>query len=111
MNVARRTFILYTLLSALAIIPAFAQTPSSLPPDPRITSLLQMIGKTKTPMEVAISPDCATVAWPLRSHEGSQLHLTSIADPTKDQILNPPTATAGGANPAPPWSPDGNSPA
>jgi dipeptidyl aminopeptidase/acylaminoacyl peptidase len=109
MNAPHRALALFTLLSASAIIPATAQTPSSHTPDPRISSLLQMLGKTRTPINAAISPDGATVAWTLRSRGGSQLHLTSIAETSKDQILTPSTATTGCGNSTPTWSPDGNS--
>jgi len=67
-----------------------------------------MLGKTRTPSEVAISPDGQTVAWSLRSHGGNQIRLTSIVDPTKDQLLTPSTG-AGCGNSVPTWSPDGNS--
>ena len=96
------------LISAFAIIPAVAQTDSSHASDPRIGSLLQLLGKTRTPSEAAISPDGSTVAWSLRTHDGSQIHLTSVADPSKDQILTVSSASSCGSS-DPTWSPDGQS--
>jgi dipeptidyl aminopeptidase/acylaminoacyl peptidase len=104
MKQARRALCHILLVSVTAITPALAQTTS----DSRITSLIQMLGKTKTPTESAISPDGSTVAWSVRTREGSQIHLTSIADPTKDQLLTPSTATAGCGNSTPTWSPNGD---
>jgi dipeptidyl aminopeptidase/acylaminoacyl peptidase len=108
MKQVRRSLCLTLLFSVSAILPAVAQTTSSAP-DSRIGSLIQMLGKTRTPSEAAISPDGQTVAWSLRSREGSQIHLTSIADPTKDQILIPSTSNSSCGNSTPTWSPDGNS--
>ncbi|WP_263367464.1 S9 family peptidase [Edaphobacter bradus] len=108
MILARRTLCLLTLFSALAIAPAPAQTTSSASGS-RISSLLQMLGSTRTPFEAAISPDGATVAWSMRDHKDSQIHLTSVADPTKDHLLTPSTAAANCSNSSPTWSPDGNS--
>jgi dipeptidyl aminopeptidase/acylaminoacyl peptidase len=61
------------------------------------------------PGSVAISPDGTTVAWTLRSREGTTLHLTAIADPDpgKEKIITPNGAT-NCANDAPVWSPDDN---
>ena len=103
----RRSLCLTLLFSVSAILPAVAQTTSSAP-DPHIGSLIQMLGKTHTPSEAAISPDGQTVAWSLLSREGSQIHLTSIGDPTKDQTVAPST-TSGCGNSTPTWSPDGRS--
>jgi len=60
------------------------------------------------PGGVALSPDGATVAWTLRSAEGSTLHLTNVADPdpAKETIV----AVNGATNCSygdPVWSPDG----
>jgi dipeptidyl aminopeptidase/acylaminoacyl peptidase len=60
------------------------------------------------PGGVALSPDGATVAWTLRSAEGSTLHLTNVADPdpAKETIV----AVNGATNcsyGSPIWSPDG----
>ena len=107
MTSARRTLCLILLFSPSAILPVSAQTSPA--PDSRIASLIEMLGKTKTPTEAAISPDGATVAWSLRNHRESQLRITKVADPTKDQILTPSTANQGCGNSIPTWSPDGES--
>ena len=58
------------------------------------------------PGNVALSPDGSTLAWTLRSHDGSTLHLSSVATPTDDKTIAIPNAT-GCAYSSPIWSPDG----
>jgi dipeptidyl aminopeptidase/acylaminoacyl peptidase len=60
------------------------------------------------PGGVALSPDGTTVAWTLRSAEGSTLHLTNVADPdpAKETIVAVNGAT-NCSNGDPIWSPDG----
>ena len=58
------------------------------------------------PGSVALSPDGATLAWTLRSHDGSTLHLTAVATPTDDKTIAIAGAT-GCAYSSPIWSPDG----
>ncbi|SNT23744.1 Dipeptidyl aminopeptidase/acylaminoacyl peptidase [Granulicella rosea] len=77
-------------------------------PDPRIAGISAAMRKVKSPSWAAISPDGATVAWTARAAEGTQIHLTSVAnpDPAKEKIVTPSGATAC-ANAEPIWSPDG----
>jgi dipeptidyl aminopeptidase/acylaminoacyl peptidase len=65
--------------------------------------------RTPTPSGVALSPDGTTVAWTLRSREGSTLHLSSVTqpNPATEKLIAPNGATACG-NSEPVWSPDGN---
>jgi dipeptidyl aminopeptidase/acylaminoacyl peptidase len=99
--------------------PAPASTTSAT--DPRIASLLDSLGRVRTPTSAAISPDGNVVAWAVRGEHGSELHLTGIASPrpaqpaAQDRILSPDTigdTTRGkpGACTAshPAWSPDGS---
>ena len=60
------------------------------------------------PSGVAISPDGTTLATTIGGREGSQLHLSTIADPdpAKDRIIAPNGAT-NCSNTQPVWSPDG----
>jgi dipeptidyl aminopeptidase/acylaminoacyl peptidase len=58
------------------------------------------------PGNVALSPDGATVAWTLRSRDGSTLHLLDVAAPTADKTIDIPNAT-GCAYSSPIWSSDG----
>ena len=67
------------------------------------------MGATHAPGNVALSPDASTVAWTLRSHDGSTLHLTPVAAPASsdtDKTIAIPNAT-GCAYSSPIWSPDG----
>jgi dipeptidyl aminopeptidase/acylaminoacyl peptidase len=97
----------FTLLATTS----FAQsgTPAPITPlathDPRLEKITEAMHKSKSPTWVALSPDGATVAWTLRRSEGTQIHLTEVADPTKDKILTPSKADC--ASEAPVWSPDG----
>ncbi len=61
------------------------------------------------PGNVALSPGGATVAWTLRSRDGSTLHLSSVTAPASnetDKTIDIPNAT-GCAYSSPIWSPDG----
>ena len=61
------------------------------------------------PGNVALSPDATTVAWTLRSRDGSTLHLSSVAASASsdtDKTIEIPNAT-GCAYSSPIWSPDG----
>jgi dipeptidyl aminopeptidase/acylaminoacyl peptidase len=73
--------------------------------DPRLEKVTEAMHASKSPTWVALSPDGATVAWTLRRSEGTQIHLTSVADPKNDKILAPSKADC--ASEAPVWSPDG----
>jgi dipeptidyl aminopeptidase/acylaminoacyl peptidase len=85
----------------------YAQSPTA--KNPRIGSLIEMLGNTRTPSSVAISPDGTTVAWALRTQEGSQIHLTDVADPdpAKEKIIGTGSGEASCASSEPKWSPDG----
>src|SRR5271167_2810812 len=79
-----------TALSALGTaLGAQAQATSSTVKDARIGALIETLGKTRTPSSAAISPDGTTVAWALRTREGSQIHLTDVAnpDPATEKIV------------------------
>jgi dipeptidyl aminopeptidase/acylaminoacyl peptidase len=80
-------------LCLLAVLPATAQRGG---------------GGGRIPSGVAISPDGATVAWSAGGREGSQIHLTAVADPdpAKEKIVVPNGAT-NCSNNSPMWSPDG----
>ena len=105
----RRIATLFFLLPFAFALIVRAEPAASPSKSPRISALIETLGKARTPSEAAISPDGQTVAWSIRSRQGSQIHLTSIADPSKDQLLTPSTGTTGCANSTPTWSPDGQS--
>jgi dipeptidyl aminopeptidase/acylaminoacyl peptidase len=71
--------------------------------------LIETLGKTKTPSSAAISPDGATVAWALRTREGSQIHLTDIAnpDPAREKIIGTGSNVTNCGSSEPKWSPNG----
>lgn len=96
------------VLALSAICPLSAQTTSTTPhKDERIGALIQMLGQTKEPTEAAISPDGKTVAWSVQTSDGSQIHLTNVANPAKDDILRTEAEATDCSNEAPIWSPDG----
>jgi Dipeptidyl aminopeptidases/acylaminoacyl-peptidases len=90
------------------ICPLPAQTPNTAPKkDARIGALIQMLGQTKEPTEAAISPDGKTVAWSVETTDGSQIHLTDIANPANDITLRTEAEATDCSNEAPHWSPNG----
>jgi dipeptidyl aminopeptidase/acylaminoacyl peptidase len=90
-----------TLTAQTAPRPALAPASDTANPNQRFERVAQ-------PGGVALSPDGTTVAWTLRSHDGTTLHLSSVANPGASEGK---TITAGGAtdcaNKSPIWSPDG----
>jgi dipeptidyl aminopeptidase/acylaminoacyl peptidase len=88
---------------------ALAQTTSSSGKDARIGALIETLGKTKTPSSAAISPDGTTVAWAVRSREGSQIHLTNISnpDPAREKIVGTGSGDTSCGSAEPKWSPNG----
>src|SRR5271170_6620772 len=106
------TYVLTATAAALVIGTALvgrAQTTSSTTRDARIGALIETLGKTKTPSSAAISPDGATVAWAVRTREGSQIHLTDVAnpDPAKEKIVGTGSSATNCSSSEPKWSPDG----
>ncbi|HEY6413390.1 MAG TPA: S9 family peptidase [Edaphobacter sp.] len=79
--------------------------------DPRIDSLIDTLHKTRTPMQAALSPDAAIVAWSVRTPQGAQLHLTSIGDAASanDKALPSPNGITNCSSTQPTWSPNGES--
>jgi dipeptidyl aminopeptidase/acylaminoacyl peptidase len=77
--------------------------------DGRIGTLIETLGKTRTPSSASISPDGTTVAWAVRDKEGSQIHLTNVAnpDPATEKIVGTGSGADGCGSSEPKWSPDG----
>ncbi len=104
---------LFSAITALLILgttsEAQAQTISSPGKDARIGALIETLGKTKTPSSAAISPDGTTVAWAVRSREGSQIHLTDVSnpDPAKERIVGTGSGATDCGSSEPKWSPSG----
>jgi dipeptidyl aminopeptidase/acylaminoacyl peptidase len=73
--------------------------------------LIETLGKTKTPSSAAISPDGTTVAWAVRSREGSQIHLTDVAnsDTAREKVVGTGLGPANCGSSEPKWSPNGES--
>ncbi len=90
--------------------PADAQATPATPQAARIGSLIETLGKTKTPSSAAISPDGTTVAWAVRTREGSQIHLTDVLnpDPAKEIIVGAGSGATSCGSSEPKWSPDGS---
>ena len=98
-----------TLLALGSALEGQAQTTSSSQKDARIGALIETLGKTKTPSSAAISPDGATVAWAVRSGEGSQIHLTEVSNPNpaKERVVGTGSAATNCGSSEPKWSPNG----
>src|ERR1700728_330654 len=88
---------------------AEAQTATPTAKDTRIASLIEALGKTKTPSSAAISPDGATVAWAVRANGSSQIHLSDVAnpDPATEKIVGTGSGATNCGSSEPKWSPDG----
>jgi dipeptidyl aminopeptidase/acylaminoacyl peptidase len=86
-----------------------AQTPAkpTLAPAPDTANPNQPFTSAAQPGGVALSPDGTAIAWTLRGHEGSALHLTDVANPATDKIIKIEGATHC-SDTSPIWSPDGN---
>src|ERR1700742_120199 len=115
-DVRTRPFVFLICISTTALtlgtaVAGQAQANTSVPTDSRIGSLIETLGKTKTPSSAAISPDGTTVAWAVRMRGGSQIHLTSVADPdpAKDKIVGTGSSGPNCGSSEPKWSPDGQS--
>jgi dipeptidyl aminopeptidase/acylaminoacyl peptidase len=105
-------FIAFTAVLLLGPISAAqAESDASTAKDPRIGSLIETLGQTKIPTEVAISPDGAIVAWSVRSHGSTQIHLSDVAnpDPAKEKIVSTGSGATDCSSSNPKWSPDGES--
>jgi dipeptidyl aminopeptidase/acylaminoacyl peptidase len=103
------TLLACTALITLAAISAPAETPTGTPRDARVGTLIEALGKTKTPSSAAISPDGTTVAWAVRTGESSQIHLSDVAnpDPAKEKIVGTGSIANDCGSSEPKWSPDG----
>lgn len=98
-----------SIVLAGALAPLNAQTMSAAPPrDARIGALLETLGRTQTPIQSALSPDGATVAWAALTAAGLQIRLTSVAHPdsTTNVSVSDGTNGAACASYLPTWSPD-----
>ena len=102
-----------TFLLASASAPAWGQsgTPAGMAPmanpDPRLAAIHAKQSGLRAPGQIALSPDGTLLAWSTRGREGSQLHLTSLADPdpAKEKLITIAGATNCSSG-APVWSPD-----
>jgi dipeptidyl aminopeptidase/acylaminoacyl peptidase len=85
-----------------------AQTPAkpTLTAAPDTANPNQQFTRAAQPGGVAISPDGTTVAWTLRTHDGTALHLTQVANPANDKLIKIEGSTHC-ADSTPIWSPNG----
>ncbi len=116
-----RSRLLPAALLALAATFASAQGNVAAPPqDSRIAGIISQLGRTRIPVDAAISPDGTFVAWSLANQYGTELHLTGIApdgaaqDGAWDRIISPDTisnidnlSASKCSSQSPAWSPDG----
>jgi dipeptidyl aminopeptidase/acylaminoacyl peptidase len=85
-----------------------AQTPAkpTLTAAPDTANPNQEFSRSAQPGGVAISPDGTTVAWTLRNHDSSVLHLTEVANPANDKLVKIDGATNCSVD-NPTWAPNG----
>lgn len=113
---AMTTFTVAKVVVALCFFvtlsPVFAQSGKTdwapMPnPDPRLAAMRTGGGRLRAPGQLSITPDGKTIAWSIFGREGSQIHLTDIAnpDPAKDMIVSV-AGTTNCSSSAPVWSPD-----
>ena len=103
-------FITFLLTHASSAQPqASAVTPPKA--DARVGALLDQLGRTQSPLDVAISPDSRLLAWSGRSKELVQLHLLEILPDGdgKASLISTGSAPEHCGTVAPAWSPDGES--
>jgi dipeptidyl aminopeptidase/acylaminoacyl peptidase len=111
-------FSAFTVVLSLGVaVGGHAETPAATPNttagnttnNARIGALIETLGKTRTPSSAAISPDGSTVAWAVRDKEGSQIHLTNVAnpDPATEKTVGTGSGAVGCGSAEPKWSPDG----
>lgn len=98
-------------VAAFALTLSVAGSAQSAAPrqDARIGSLIEMLGKTRTPTEAQISPDGTTVAWSVRVGAVSEIHLSGVdgSGSAKEKTISTGTDIAGCGSAEPRWSPDG----
>src|ERR1700722_12621260 len=73
------------LLSATILVPAAVG--SSTPVDPRVSSVIAELEKTRTPHQVALSPDGQMIAWTVDADGGIELQVAPTADPSRPHRL------------------------
>src|ERR1700684_3540590 len=72
-------------LSATVLIHAAGG--SSTPVDPRVSSVLAELEKTRTPHQVALSPDGQMIAWTVDADGAIQIQVAPTADPSRPHRL------------------------
>jgi dipeptidyl aminopeptidase/acylaminoacyl peptidase len=114
---AMRLFLL-SIAAFFLTQPALPQATSGNTPDFRISSLIDGLTRTRTPVSVSISPDGDTLAWAYDGQHGSEIHLTRAtsgsAGTEPDRVISPDTIANSSNNVPgactashPNWSPDG----
>jgi dipeptidyl aminopeptidase/acylaminoacyl peptidase len=104
------TCVFSTVIAVITLgtaVGGWGETPTSGTKDARIGALIETLGKTRTPSSAAISPDGTTVAWAVRMREGSQVHLTDVADTAKEKTIGTGAGSINCGSSEPKWSPDG----
>src|SRR5271163_2913658 len=96
---ALRSPALFGLLTLLAF------SASAAPVDPRITSVISELEKTRNLRQVALSPDGRRIAWAVDTNNGTEIQVAPMAEPERTHRV-----TAGGGatcnEGSLAWSPD-----
>src|SRR5579872_6247952 len=89
MTLPRISFLPLVLGAALyTTLPLAAQTPPVNPPhDPRVTQIIDALGKAKTISETNLSPDGQRIVWGMSGREGSEIEVALLANPTETRQI------------------------
>jgi dipeptidyl aminopeptidase/acylaminoacyl peptidase len=92
-------------LSGVLIASSLTALGSSAPLDPRISTILGELEKTRIFHQVALSPDGQTIAWVVDGETGTEIEIAPTGDPSRAHRL---TAGTGGpcTEDSLAWSPD-----
>jgi dipeptidyl aminopeptidase/acylaminoacyl peptidase len=108
-RVRRSRLELFAAASSLLFVSVLtAQTPAkpTLTAAPDTANPNQQLTRAAQPGGVAISPDGTTVAWTLRGHAGAAIHLTEVANPANNKLIELEGAADCSVN-NPTWAPNG----
>jgi dipeptidyl aminopeptidase/acylaminoacyl peptidase len=97
--------VVVAMLFGTALVAQSSHPKSSLTPAPDTANPIQQTTRVAQPGGVSISPDGTEVAWTLTKDGVHTLHVTNVADPSKDKVISG-SGGSGCAGTSPIWAPD-----